>query len=115
MIGRTKKEINVAIERFLMRNPFPCLEGRGSLSKKSPGEFERAEALSFSIIFGDMRGENAGFLKEHVPALAVKNPFLAPPSPGNPAGFQKTGPLPSKNDRFLTARGAFDAPNAPVV
>ena len=55
MNGRTKKEINGAIERFLMRNPFPCLEGRGSLSKKSPGEFERAAALSFSIIFGDTR------------------------------------------------------------
>ena len=39
-------------------NFVPC---RLSLSKKSPGEFERAAALSFSIIFGDMRGENGIF------------------------------------------------------
>ena len=68
---------------------------------KFPGEFERAAALSFLIIFGDMCGENAGFLKEQALALAVKNPFPVPPSPGNPAGFQKAGLLPSKNDSFF--------------
>ena len=47
---------------------------------KFPGEFERAAALSFLIIFGDMCGENAGFLKEQALALAVKNPFPVPPS-----------------------------------
>ena len=78
-----------------------------SLSKKSPGEFERAAALSFSIIFSDMRGENAGFPKEQTLAFAVGNPFSAPPSLGNAAAFQKAGPQPSKNVSFSMVRRPF--------
>ena len=55
-----------------------------NLSKKSLGEFERAVALSFLIIFSDMRGENAGFPKEHTLAFAVGNPFPVPPSACSP-------------------------------
>ena len=74
-----------------------------NLSKKSLGEFERAVALSFLIIFSDMRGENAGFPKEQTLAFAVGNPFPAPPSLGNAAAFQKAGLLPSKNLSFSMA------------
>ena len=65
---------------------------------RTMGEFERVETLSSSIIFSDMRGENAGFPKEQTPAFVVGNPFPAPPSPGNPAGFQKAGLLRTKKN-----------------
>ena len=65
---------------------------------KAQGEFERAEALSTLIIFGGMYGENAGFPKEQTLAFVVGNPFPAPPSPGNPAGFQKAGLLRTKKN-----------------
>ena len=74
-------EKTLPFEKVRVFSPTPPLsEGKLLFAMKFPGEFERAAALSFLIIFGDMCGENAGFLKEQALALAVKNPFPVPPS-----------------------------------
>ena len=78
-----------------------------SLSKKSPGEFERAAALSFSIIFSDMCGENAGFPKEQTLAFAVGNPSPPRLRSETPQRFRRRVP----NHRKTSVFRWFGAPS----